>query len=128
MENLSIEPTKSSPAIVLDCEKHELSIKGESYPENAVKFYEPVLGWLEKYFKDIKSQNVTVNIELSYFNSISSKILMDIFDWMEESVAGGANNITVNWRYNEENEMALEYGEEFQEDMTGVKFNLVSFT
>ena len=59
-----------------------------------------------------------------YFNSSTSKILMDIFDIFEEASESG-KNIVVNWLYDSDNEAVQEYGEEFAEDFENLKFNLV---
>jgi hypothetical protein len=63
-------------------------------------------------------------MELIYFNSSSSKVLMDFCDVLEEAANSG-KNVTVNWIYEEDDEDALEFGEEFQEELESVKFNLV---
>jgi hypothetical protein len=124
MENLQIKATKSSPEIMFDTQTNILSITGESYPENTTQFYEEVFEWLENYLEEIEQQEVVFNIELIYFNSSSSKVLMDLFDILEEASDDG-KNIAVNWIYDEENDASLEYGEEFAEDMESLKFNLV---
>ncbi|KPA18152.1 Fe-S oxidoreductase [Candidatus Magnetomorum sp. HK-1] len=124
MKNLEISKTKTTPEINFNNSTHELVIKGESYPENTSEFYAPVFEWLDNYLESITGQSVVVNIELMYFNSSSSKVLMDLFDMLEENVQEG-KNITVNWRYDEENEMAVEYGEDFMEDLEALPFNLV---
>ena len=46
MENLIIEQTKSTPYIFFCAATGKLRIEGESYPENVIKFYTPVLEWL----------------------------------------------------------------------------------
>ena len=43
MEAIIIEATKSSPFIYIDPATHLIQIKGESYPENAAKFFGPIL-------------------------------------------------------------------------------------
>lgn len=124
MDNLLIEPTKYTPEISFNCERNILEIKGETYPENTAEFYAPVFEWLEGYLDQIKDQQITVNLEIIYFNSSSSKVLMDLFDRFEEAVKDGAN-ISVNWIYDGEDESALEYGQEFQEDLETLELNLV---
>ncbi len=124
MDNLFIEATKYTPKISFDSTTHTLEITGETYPENAAEFYSPVFDWLEEYLGQLKKQTVVVNIEIVYFNSSSSKVLMDLFDRLEEAVKDG-KNITLNWIYDKEDESALEYGEEFQEDLETLKLNLV---
>ena len=124
METLEITATKSSPEIKFNAQDNTLSIVGESYPENTAQFYEPVLEWLEAYLDELNDQQVIFNMELIYFNSSSSKALMDIFDTLEEASDDG-KNIILNWIYDEENDAALEYGEEFAEDIETLTFNLV---
>jgi len=124
MKNLEISKTKTTPEILFNCSTNELSITGESFPENTSEFYAPVFEWLERYLNSITDQVVIVNIELVYFNSSSSKVLMDLFDMLEEAVQNG-KEISVNWRYDEDNEMAAEYGEDFMEDLENLPFKLV---
>ena len=124
MENLNILATKSSPEINFDAQTNILSITGESYPENTTQFYASVFTWLEEYIDNLEAQEVVFNIELVYFNSSSSKVLMDLFDTLEEA-SEDDKNVSVNWIYDEENEASLEYGEEFAEDMESLTFNLV---
>ncbi len=124
MDTLEIIATKSSPEINFNAQTNVLSIVGESYPENTAQFYEPVFEWLDIYLTELSDQQVTVNMELIYFNSSSSKALMDIFDLLEEASDDG-KKIVLNWIYDEENDAALEYGEEFAEDIETLTFNLV---
>ena len=123
METLTIEATKCTPAIHLDSENRTIEIRGESYPENTATFYRPVFEWVEKYLASITDEEVIVNMEMIYFNSSTSKVLMDFFDLLEDAAATG-KNVVLNWCYDEENDMALEYGEEFMEDIQSLKFNL----
>lgn len=125
MENLYIKETKSSPEIHFDSAHNVLELRGESYPENTAEFYTPVLTWLEEYLEQLDDQAVTVNMEIIYFNSSSSKVLMDFFDILDQAVEDG-KNITVNWFYDKENESALEAGEEFKEDLEALPFHVVA--
>jgi SiaC family regulatory phosphoprotein len=127
MENLIIEETKSSPSISLNAQTRVFEISGESYPENAAKFYAPVIEWLDIFFQGQSQKPVIVNITLHYFNSSSSKVLMDIFDLLDNAHAKGTP-VTVNWRYHEENDTAIECGEEFKDDIEHLKFHMVQFT
>ncbi len=125
MQELIIEATKSSPQIHFDPAGHVLEMSGESYPENAAKFYAPVFDWLGRYLAGLGEEQVTVNLAISYFNSSSSKALMNLFDMFDEACRTG-RRITVNWRYDPDNETAQECGEEFKEDVCDLPFNLVA--
>jgi hypothetical protein len=124
MDNLIIEKTLATPYIHFDAQANKLTVAGESFPENAAKFYAPVLEWLKEYLAGIDNQDVLAELEIIYFNSSTSKILMIIFNELDNAVAAG-KNITVNWRCDERNETAIECGEEFQEDLQHVPFNIV---
>ena len=123
MEKLYIESTKYTPEINLDPEKGLIEIRGKSYPENTFEFYAPVMDWLKEYFKNPK-EPTTVNMEIIYFNSSSSKWFFDLFDFLEEQVENG-HNVIVNWIYDEENDVAEEAGEDFKEDFENIEINLV---
>ncbi len=127
MTKYSVQATTSSPLIEFDPDKMSFEIKGESYPENCWAFYSPMFDWLDEFFGRINGDLVEINMEILYFNSSSSKTFMDFFDMLDEQAERG-KNITVNWRYHEENESAMECGEEFMEDVSNIKFNLVEFT
>lgn len=124
MKDLIIEPSKYTPYIKFLFDDKILEISGESYPENTAEFYSPVLQWLNEFLEIKPSKTITVNITIQYFNSSSSKIFMDIFDLLDDKYQEGAD-IIVNWNYLEEDDNMLEYGEEFQEDVENLKFNLV---
>ncbi|MBT4286106.1 MAG: DUF1987 domain-containing protein [Deltaproteobacteria bacterium] len=120
MKKLVIEPSKSTPFINFDADQNNLLIQGESYPENTAEFYQPVFNWLNQYVNEIEDQEVMVNVELIYFNSSTSKVLMDFFDILDLSAQ--KNKISVNWIYDAEDEDNLEYGEDFQEDLKNLTF------
>ena len=125
MDNWKIEATKYTPLVNFDAASNTLELTGESYPENLTTLADPLFSWLEDYLAQLEEQTFTVNIELTYFNSSSSKMLLDLFDQLEEEVADNGKTIIVNWIYDTENEVAEEYGEEFQEDVEKLTFNLV---
>jgi len=122
MENLTFEATKYTPEINLDA-KGVLSLVGKSYPENTFEFYAPMMKWLEEYFEGNAAGTTTINMEITYFNSSSSKLFFDFFDLLEENCEN--HTIVVNWIYDAENESAEEAGEDFIEDFESLKIKLV---
>lgn len=124
MDDLIINPTRFTPGIYFYFSKHSLEISGESYPENTSEFYTPIFECLRNYLAGITDQAVNVTLYLTYFNSSSSKILINLFDLLEES-ASESKNITVNWLYKDGDIDAREFGEEFAEDLEFIKFKLV---
>lgn len=125
MENWNVAATKQTPAIGFDATTHILTITGESYPENIADLSLSLFNWLHQYLAESTQQTFTLNIELIYFNSSSSKMLLDLFARLETEAEQQQRTIVINWIYDEENESALEYGEEFKEDLSYLTFNLV---
>lgn len=123
MQNLIIQETKYTPAINFDTSEGVLDIKGNSYPENTLEFYDPVLNLIENFFKKTNCEKIILNIEILYFNSSSSRVFFEIFDLIEDF--NTKLNISINWIYEEENEGVLEIGEDFKEDFENLNFNLV---
>ena len=121
MENLNIEATKYTPVINLDL-SGTISMVGKSYPENTFEFYAPMMDWVKEYFETSAKDLTTVNLEITYFNSSSSKLFFDFFDLLEESSED--NKIKINWIYDEENESAEEAGEDFIEDFEDLDIEL----
>lgn len=124
MDDFKAKATKYTPEITYNSENNTLDIKGMSYPSDAAEFYTPLFSWLENYLGHADDKKLTVNIEISYLNSSSSKVIWDFFDTLEEEVDKG-KHISVNWIYDDEDDDKLEMGEEFQEDFENLPFNLL---
>ena len=121
MENLVIEETKYTPTINLDA-SGTVSIVGKSYPENTFEFYAPVMEWLSTYFEE-GNKKLTLDMEITYFNSSSSKLFFDMFDLLDEN---NSDELVINWIYDEENDSALEAGEDFKDDFEDLTINFVT--
>jgi len=123
MERLYIKQEKYTPEIDFNESLGILNIKGNSYPENTLNFYEPILNWIEEYLKLNKYNKIIVNFEITYFNSSSSKVFFEIFDMFDEIKE--KRNIEINWIYDKDNESILEVGEDYKLDFDGLNFNLL---
>ncbi|MEA3456240.1 MAG: DUF1987 domain-containing protein [Campylobacterota bacterium] len=124
MKNLHIEETKYTPQIDLNAETGLLRFSGKSYPENTFDFYQHTMNWITEFFKQERKIKSTLEMDIVYFNSSSSKLFFDLFDIIEEAQEEG-NTITIRWLYDGENENALEAGEDFKEDFESLDFNLI---
>ncbi|HUX54442.1 MAG TPA: DUF1987 domain-containing protein [Williamwhitmania sp.] len=122
MEFMNIEGTPKTPTITLNPESGIIEIKGRSIPENSIEFYKPIVDWLEDYAKAPKEKTV-VNIQLEYFNTSSSKCILDVFKKLE-NLKKGKNDIVVNWYYEEDDEDMLEAGEDY-ESIIKVPFKMI---
>lgn len=125
MESLIIEATKYTPYINLNAANGTLEIRGLSYPENTFEFYQPLMKWLECYFNGFAQEKTTVNFEITYFNSSSSKLLFDFFDFLANAHHQGYQ-LEINWIFDPDNESAQEAGEDFVADFEKMPINLIA--
>lgn len=115
--DLIIQETKSTPGIYFDTEQNLLQIKGQSYPENAFAFYQPVFDWVNEYLEQLSDQTIIeIQLAFPYINTSSTKCLMVLLDRFDQAFSEG-KQIKINWYCNEENENELECAEEFKEDL-----------
>lgn len=124
MENLIIKETKYTPEVNFNTNNGILTIKGNSYPENTLEFYDPILNLMENFFKKTQNKDITLNIEIVYFNSSSSRVFFEIFDLIEDF--SDKLNFIINWIYESDNEGVLEIGEDFKEDFKKLNFNIIA--
>lgn len=111
MENIHIEGTTKTPIVEFDNNTGELVIKGRSIPENSIDFYKPLVDWIDAYAKQPKEVTV-LNMQLEYFNTSSSKCILDVFKKLENIHKAG-NVVQVKWHYEEDDEDMLEAGEDY---------------
>ena len=90
---------------------------GVSVPEDANKFFEPILKWIDGYIRTNNTKPITVNFDLDYFSIQSSKIILKILKQFSS-----LPNVTVNWYYDDVDNK--EIGEDFSY-MVNTKFNLI---
>ncbi len=124
MENLILPGTKTTPYVNFNSKSNVLELSGESYPENAIEFYKQVFEWLKHYFKE-EPALTTFNFKLMYFNTSSSKAVLDILDVLDDLYNEGSK-VIVNWYYQVDDEDMLESGQEFAEGLS-LPFNLISY-
>ena len=113
MENLHLEGSAKTPSIRFDAAAGKLELKGRSIPENSVEFYKPLNEWIDAYGKSPIAETA-VDVKLEYFNTSSSKCILDLFKKLE-SISGERTKVTVNWYFEEDDEDMEEAGQEFSE-------------
>lgn len=112
MEALRIEATNDSPGIILDREGNFFEISGKSLPKDVHQFYKPVFDWLDEYRTNPKPFT-RLNFKLTYFNTLSSKIILDIMMILEEMKEEG-HGVLVRWNAPAKDEDMQQAGREYQ--------------
>lgn len=125
METIKIQGTEDTPKVTLDKEKEVMEISGRSLPEDVASFYDPILSWLDEYAESPNAKTI-FNFKLVYFNTASSKLLLDILMKLEEIHEAG-HDVLIRWHYPEDDEDMEEAGEEYS-DIVDVPFEQVPYS
>jgi len=113
MEPLIINKTDDTPAIHLDKVAGKFEFTGKSLPEDVATFYAPVFSWISDYSDNALPESNFI-FKMTYFNTASSKIILDILMRLEDMHNDG-KKVSVEWHYEEDDEDMQEAGEEYSE-------------
>lgn len=124
LDSFKSEQSPKSPLIVFETNGY-FEMKGKSIPENTLAFFKPMFDWLDQYIQN-PAATTSLNIQLDYFNTSSSKAIADLFKKMEWIPKNGKGEAVINWLYNQDDLDMLEAGEDYK-SIVKIPFNLVSF-
>lgn len=110
MENIIIEgKPKSTPSIRFDFLTGKFFMGGCSMPEDPMCFYSPIIQKLKKFLEN-PLENMLFEMEFDYFNTASSKMILEILDLLAKNSA-----CRYKWYYSSNDEDMLEAGVGFKE-------------
>ena len=124
MEKLHIVETDETPMVLLDAANLQFEFSGKSLPEDVTSFYGPILDWIDDYADEMDGEEAVFKFNLIYFNTASSKMILDIFMAIEGMVEDG-KNVSVEWIYDEDDEDMEEAGVEYA-DIVEVPLKMIS--
>lgn len=108
MENLIIEGSHKNffiPSVDFNAKSGLCQISGESFLEDTIDFYNPIIDWIEQYIDDIKGP-IALIIKLTYFNTSTSRSILDILNILKDYQEDGGE-VVVNWHF-DENDVDME--------------------
>ncbi len=111
MEKFSLNGSAKTPTIHFDGDTGVLEFSGRSIPENSVEFFAPLNEWLEVYQNHPKGETI-VDMKLEYFNTSSSKCILDFFKRLEK-INGHSTTVRINWYFEKDDEDMAEAGEDY---------------
>jgi hypothetical protein len=114
MQKLHIEKTFQTPAVLLDPEKNQFEISGNSLPNNPHRFYIPILNWMDEYVTKSNPESVFV-LRLSHQNSSTKKMLHELMKSLELIHRSG-KKISVDWHYASDDEDLMNAGLEISKN------------
>jgi hypothetical protein len=111
MEPLILEGSPKTPHVRFDPATGLLELKGRSIPENSIDFYKPLIDWIDRYARN-PAAKTALHVQLEYFNTSSSKCILDVFKKLEPIRSAGSE-VSVLWHYEADDEDMLEAGEDY---------------
>lgn len=129
MENLYIEGYQDSfyvPTVDFNADTGVCTLEGKSYLEDTSLFYLRLLEWLKQYFEQEKKP-IQFNIKLSYYNTSSSRSMLDMLDLLKMYEEDGGE-VEVNWYcreidYDVTEEEVEDYREESELEINIIKLS-----
>ena len=98
-------------------------ISGESYMEDSYVFYESLLNWFKDYFDE--KRPITFNIKLIYFNTSSSRLILELLDLVKAYIDNGGK-AEINWFYKKKDPDMKREISDFK-DETNLEINILPF-
>lgn len=119
---MNIEQRDDSPLVAYDEKNHTLLIQGKTYMHDAFAFYENIRRWIAS-----REDVLQISIDLIYINSTSSQAILDFFEALQvykEKVP----SLKVVWKFDEDNSMMEEAGEEYQSEFDTLEIILAPYS
>ena len=100
-----------------------MEFKGRSTPENSVEFYDPINKWLIQFISEAVAIPVIVMLKFEYFNTSSSKCILDVLKKFAELKKTGAD-VKVEWYYEQDDDDMKEAAEDYS-DIVKIPFEII---
>jgi hypothetical protein len=128
MKSLVITTESDSPfypGVFFNAETGVCEITGESYMEEAYKFYLPLINWIKEFVINEK-QSLELNFKLIYFNTSSSRLILDILDILKKFRDEG-HEVKVNWYFDPDDPDVKDEVEDFEIE-SGMDIELIEMS
>ena len=128
MENINIQGSHKDffiPSVSFDAKTGICELSGESFLEDTVEFYKPLITWLEDYTENVRKPLAFI-VKLAYFNTSTSRCILDILNVLKDYEDEGGE-VIVNWHFDEKDVDMEEDIEDYMID-TGLDINLIPLT
>lgn len=116
MEDLKIKGEKGTffvPNIHFSAKTGICEVQGESYLEDTFTFYQPLVDWIKEFASS--QQPITLNVGLTYFNTASSRSILDLLEALKAYEETGGQ-VKVNWTVKDWDEDMQQEVEDFAMD------------
>jgi len=123
MKDLLLKPDSygKTPLIDFKATGH-LAIEGRSIIENVHDHYQPALDWINNPENSFPAE-LKLTVKLEYFNTRSSKMILNILKSLETVHHSRKSKVSVTWLYGEDDRDMFEAGNDYQ-SVVKLPFNI----
>ena len=120
MESIYVDATDYLPLIDFSTDGR-LKLEGKAIPEDAVRVFNPLIDFID----ELAVESVLFDINLYYFNTATSKKLMEMLRHLDANNKIG--HIQVNWHFEEGDDDSVETAEIYEESLLRVDFRYIEY-
>lgn len=120
MENLFLKGTDSTPEVFFNT-NGDLLLEGRSMPEDVSVIYNQLFHFVQK----LEVQELKLKINLDYFNTASSKKIMELLQHIEANQK--IKTINVEWHYEEGDDDSVETAEIYEDFLLRTNFRYFEY-
>jgi hypothetical protein len=113
------------PSVNFNSQTGICELSGESFLEDTVEFYNPLIKWLKDFTGNVKKPLAFI-IKLTYFNTSTSRCILDMLNVLKDYEEQGGE-VVINWHFDENDVDMEEDIEDYMID-TGLDINLIPFS
>ena len=115
------EKTSRMPGVTFDPDTRIMTIEGEAYPEDVTAAFAPIFTALEEILAENAGGTTTLDFQMQYFNSGSSRKILEIIRLLDEV---GADNKVI-WRADPEDDEMIGHGKRFSRALAHASFEVI---
>ena len=115
------EKTKRMPGLSLDAENNDMLMEGEAYPEDVAAAFEPLMTSISTTLAESGETPMTVKFQLQYFNSGSSRKILEIIKMIDASDTAHS----IEWLADPEDDEMIDHGNRFSRAVSKAAFTVV---
>lgn len=123
MDSIKLRETEDTPNVILDSDRGLVYFIGKCFPEDADDFFLPLLRWVRDYSD--KKELKEVMFKLDYFNTASSKKILELFLLLQQLMQKG-QRFNVVWYYREDDDDIRDSGRKFS-SLTKIPIEIIPY-
>lgn len=115
------EKSNRMPSVTHDADTRLVTISGEAYPEDVTASFDPIIESLSGILGTPDSPPTEVRFELQYFNSGSSRKILEII----RLIASATAEHKISWVADPEDDEMIDHGNRFSRAVPDLDFTII---